>query len=236
MVVKHRRTLHLADGSQLYRFLGVFGFTWYIAIVPIILYIFSIIMSCIFLAEVTGAGASFFSTSTVNFALGYWAGSIATTMLLTGFIVGKLLYIRSQLRGALGAEFDRRSPYVTISAMLVESACLYSACALAFIILFARNDPFQNIFLPILGQVQIIAPLLIVLRVAQGRCFTQKSLYQTTTLAFSSRPSRAPVSVQFQMDVVRSGSDPSTAITSEIAADVHKDSFMTLGKDPSSFS
>jgi hypothetical protein len=127
-------------------------------------------MSCIFLAEVTGAGASFFSTSTVNFALGYWAGSIATTMLLTGFIVGKLLYIRSQLRGALGAEFDRRSPYVTISAMLVESACLYSACALAFIILFARNDPFQNIFLPILGQVQVCLAFLTTCKLWPNPC------------------------------------------------------------------
>jgi hypothetical protein len=112
-------------------------------------------MSCLFLAEATGTGAEFFSSTTANFALGYWAGSLATTFLLTTLIVGKLLYIRLQLRKALGPAFDRQSPYLTLSAMIVESASLYTVFALPFLVLFARNDPFQNIFLPILGQVQV---------------------------------------------------------------------------------
>ncbi|KAI0028701.1 hypothetical protein K488DRAFT_57979 [Vararia minispora EC-137] len=200
----------MQDGFLLYRFLVVFDYNWWIAIVPICVFLFSIIMSCIFLAEVNSQGAGFFSTTTVNFALGYWVGSIVTTVVLTSLIVGKLLYIRQGLRKSLGKDFDRRSPYITISAMLIESACLYTIFALPFVVLFARNDPFQNIFLPALGQVQIMAPLLIILRVAQGRSFTQRTIYNSSQ-AIRSGSTRQPVSVHLQMDVVTSRSTPSTA-------------------------
>jgi len=218
----------MQDGFLLYRFLGVFGFKQYMAIVPVCVYLLSIIMSCFLLAEITQNGADFFSANTVNFALGYWAGSIATTLLLTTLIVGKLLHIRRQLRKALGPSFDQKSTYVSISAMLIESASLYSAVAIAFIVLFSRNDPFQNIFLPLLGQVQIIAPLLIVVRVAQGRCFTQKSFEQTTTYMSSTRQ---PLSVHLQMDVIRSSSNPLATANGSITAIDKSDIEYGLSRD-----
>ncbi|KAI0030173.1 hypothetical protein K488DRAFT_54802 [Vararia minispora EC-137] len=207
----------MQDGFILYRFLVVFNFVWYVSIVPVLVFLFTIIMSCLFLAEVNGAGSEWFSSVTTNFALGYLAGSIATTLLLTTLIVGKLLYFRLQLRRALGPAFDiTTSPYLTISAMLIESACLYSAFTLPYLILFSRNDPFQNIFLPIAGQGQVIAPLLIIMRVAQGRGFTENALKQahstivsrSMVLRVSARPSSYENhTVHVPMDVMNSGAD-----------------------------
>jgi hypothetical protein len=45
--------------------------------------------------------------------------------------------------------------YVSIVAMLIESAALYAVWSTVFLICYARNTPFQNILLPPLGQVQV---------------------------------------------------------------------------------
>jgi len=53
----------------------------------------------------------------------------------------------------MGARYG--SNYISLVSMLVESAALYSAWALAFLITFARESAIQNLLLPALGQVQV---------------------------------------------------------------------------------
>jgi len=128
-------------------------------------------MSCLLLAQIELPSVGFFASSSTNFALTYWSISIATTLLLTVLIVGRLLVMRYRLRKVLSTEGN--SPYTSLSSMLIESAFLYAVTALIFIITFAKNDPVQNLVLPVLGQVQSISPLLITLRIAQGRAWTR---------------------------------------------------------------
>lgn len=109
-------------------------------------------MSCFLLALLTQTGAALFSSSTVDFAVAYWASSIATTLLLTILIVARLMYLRHRIHSTLGP--DHKSPYLSISAMLVESALLDSVYTLIYLVLSVKNDPFQNIVFPLLGQVQ----------------------------------------------------------------------------------
>lgn len=111
-------------------------------------------MSCLLLAQIENPTVGFFASTSVNFALAYWSISIATTLLLTVLIVCRLLFMRYKLRKVLSAD-DRNSPYTSLSAMLIESAFLYAVTALIFIITFAKNDPVQNLVLPVLGQVQV---------------------------------------------------------------------------------
>lgn len=111
-------------------------------------------MSCLLLAQIELPTVGFFAKTSVNFALTYWSISIATTLLLTVLIVSRLLVMRYKLRKVLTTE-ERNSPYTSLSAMLIESACIYAITALIFIITFARNDPVQNLVLPVLGQVQV---------------------------------------------------------------------------------
>lgn len=114
----------------------------------------TIVMSCLLLAQIENPTVGFFASTSVNFALTYWSISIATTLLLTVLIVCRLLFMRYKLRKVLSAE-DRNSPYTSLSSMLIESAFLYAVTALIFIITFAKNDPVQNLVLPVLGQVQV---------------------------------------------------------------------------------
>ncbi|KZT03126.1 uncharacterized protein LAESUDRAFT_762120 [Laetiporus sulphureus 93-53] len=61
------------------------------------------------------------------------------------------------------------SHYTGVAAMIVESAALYSAFTLLFIIPFGMGNPIANTFLQALSEVQIIAPFLIIYRVTQGK-------------------------------------------------------------------
>ncbi|GJJ11140.1 hypothetical protein Clacol_005371 [Clathrus columnatus] len=170
----------LQDGLLLYRFFIIFDHNYWIALIPGGLYIVSIIMSSLMLAQITNPNAGFFSRTSINFALTFWSISIGTTLLLTALIVSRLMYMKYQVRKAF-VNKQTKTPYLSISATLVESAFLYSVVGLIFIITFVRNSPVETLFLPLLGQVQSIAPLLILLRVAQQRAWTRKTLKPETT-------------------------------------------------------
>ncbi|KAJ3567409.1 hypothetical protein NP233_g6390 [Leucocoprinus birnbaumii] len=107
-------------------------------------------------------GITLWSEISIKFAIPYWAVSISLNVIITACISLKLLYLRKISLG-LGAE------YVSVTAMLVESAALYTSNGLIFVISYAFSSPIQHIALPLLGQMQTIAPLLIILRVLQGR-------------------------------------------------------------------
>ncbi|EJD50831.1 hypothetical protein AURDEDRAFT_159973 [Auricularia subglabra TFB-10046 SS5] len=75
-------------------------------------------------------------------------------------------------------------------AILIESAFLYTICGVAFLVPFGLADPFQNVILPTLAQIESIAPLLIIMRVAQGQAWSTE-----TTTQFS-RSTYAPKSIK----------------------------------------
>ncbi|KAF8513811.1 hypothetical protein JB92DRAFT_2922060 [Gautieria morchelliformis] len=143
------------DGLLLYRFLVIFSFNYWVVVIPSMLYLVSIITSCLLLAQMAKPNTTIFSPVSVNFALTYASVSIGTTLLVTILIVSRLLLMRYKLHRVVGSREGRDSPYVSISAMFIESACLTSAVALIFIITYANNDPAQNLVLPVLGQVQV---------------------------------------------------------------------------------
>jgi hypothetical protein len=94
----------------------------------------------------------------MKLAIPYWAISISMTVILTALIAGRLLFMRYRLDKLVGARTS--TPYVTITAMLVESAALYSINGLIFLVSYGVNSPSQNLWLPLLGQTQVRTILL----------------------------------------------------------------------------
>jgi hypothetical protein len=111
-------------------------------------------MSCLYLATITHAGTPF-GSNLVSFALAYWSLSIGTTLLLTLCIVAHLLLMRHRIQSACGKHQVQGSPYLSISAMFVESASLYSIVGMITLVCFAKGFPAQTLVLPLLGQVQV---------------------------------------------------------------------------------
>ncbi|GJE91766.1 hypothetical protein PsYK624_079170 [Phanerochaete sordida] len=173
----------LADALMLYRFHVIWSASRYqYAVIPALLaFVLSIISSCILLAQIADPGGALWISASANMALTFWSTSVTLTCYCTLAIAARLLYMRHTVRALFGAH--AQVPYLSLTAMLVESAALYAAFALAFLATYARGNPASFMLLAILGQVQSIAPLLIVLRVAQGRGWTAERVRETQRLA-----------------------------------------------------
>ncbi|KAF8993197.1 hypothetical protein BDQ17DRAFT_1431900 [Cyathus striatus] len=112
-------------------------------------------------------------THTVNLLLViYSIVSLSASVVVTSMIVGRLVLHRRRARKVL----NHSSPhYSSIIAMLVESAVLVVIMNLFFIISFALNSWYGSVAWQMWIQVQSIAPLLIVYRVAEGKAWSSSA-------------------------------------------------------------
>ncbi|KAJ6529060.1 hypothetical protein DFH09DRAFT_935035 [Mycena vulgaris] len=168
---------YLADGLVLWRFTMIFGYNYWLTALPGLMLAGSVGSSIALLISVTKGGDTFWSSKSVQFGIAYWSLSISLNIILTLSITSRIWLARHRIRKLIGSQHSTH--YVSITAMLVESAALYAVWGMAFLICYARNTPLQNILLPPLGQVQGIAPLLILFRVAQGRAWSQNTATAT---------------------------------------------------------
>lgn len=157
---------------QLYRFWVIWNSHWAMLVLPAGAYLLSIgtpqppyspiashrpyaASSCLMLSQITQPGKSLWHATNADFALLFWASSIALTFFVTLAIVARLLRMRLQLRRTMAAGADGAAVYLSVSAMLVESAALYTSVALVFLVTYVRGDTFNFVVFPALGNVQV---------------------------------------------------------------------------------
>ncbi|RXW17958.1 hypothetical protein EST38_g7901 [Candolleomyces aberdarensis] len=180
-----------ADGLMFYRFAVIYDRKLPLMIIPGILYAGIVGLSLAMLTFTMKPEEGFFGPTTIKIGTAYWSLSIGMNIIITSAIAGRLLKMRANIRKVLGP--NHSSPYTSVLSMIVESAALYTSWAILFLVPFARQDTFQNIVLPSLGQVQGIAPLLIIFRVAQGKAWNSSTATNTlnaktsTAMQFDSR-------------------------------------------------
>ncbi|TFK51122.1 hypothetical protein OE88DRAFT_1595175, partial [Heliocybe sulcata] len=170
----------MADGLLVYRcFLMYSGSSarW-IAAMPFLLYLPSTATSIVMLYQASRPESNVWAQSAANYGILFWSLSSTLNILASILIVGRIYFLKKQLNNALGA--DHAQAYTSASAMFLESAALYAITSIVFVGTYARNNWFQNIVVPVLGQITCIAPLLIILRVAYGRAYTFNTV-QTST-------------------------------------------------------
>ena len=95
----------------------------------------------------------------------------AVNLLLTLLIVGRLLALSNQVTRMLGPQHERT--YTSVAALLVESAAPYAVANLIFIVTYGIGSPGSNVVLPVLSQIMCTSSVLIILRVANGRAWSQ---------------------------------------------------------------
>lgn len=143
----------------------------------------------------------------------YFSLSIALNILLTLAIVTKLLIVRRRIKHH-AADSERLAQYVTVSAMMVESAALYAVCGILFLVPWGLKNTVEQLVLPTLGQAEVrfvsayflncsfltrsmqsLAPLLIIVRVAQGRAWSSdtESRLNGSTIRFGTTPRTATI-------------------------------------------
>jgi len=148
-----------------------------------------VFMSLLLLANVVMAILTLVSSSkgavytSINFQLAYLSISFSTNFIYTLLVAGRLLFMRRQIKAALGEEHSKF--YTSVAAMIVESSALYSAFGVIYVVTFALHNNVENLIFLWIIHVQAIAQLLIILRVAQGRAYTRDVTTKSTAVLSS---------------------------------------------------
>ena len=93
------------------------------------------------------------SNNAINFTAPYFWMSLSLNISMTIAICARLLFYRRRITRVLGP--NHGTQYTSVAAMIVESSFLYSAFALLFLIPFALNNPIQNAFIQLMGEIQV---------------------------------------------------------------------------------
>ncbi|KZT26506.1 hypothetical protein NEOLEDRAFT_1177507 [Neolentinus lepideus HHB14362 ss-1] len=132
-------------------------------------FMFAALTSILFIISVATTH-NLYAERSIDLGVPYWALSISFNLVVTLLIIARLYRLRREARRSLTP--DAASVYTSVGAMLVESAALYSLTGLVFIVCYARHSRAQYVLITWLGQFESISPLLIILRVAQGRAWS----------------------------------------------------------------
>ncbi|KAF9000126.1 hypothetical protein BDQ17DRAFT_1245852 [Cyathus striatus] len=168
--------------------------SWKIVVLPSMMLVASTTMSILRTIAAAQPAGSIFAASAVRFGLPYWALSMTLNMLVTITIVTRLVLARRAFQASAGQGY--RDTYSGISAMLVESALPYAIVSLILIILYARGNTAEILFVPLLPHIQCIAPELIIIRVRRGRAWTKETSQSLSTLRFDQQGDHSGTAIE----------------------------------------
>jgi uncharacterized membrane protein YgcG len=176
----------LADGLLLYRCYVLYANYWVI-VFPCLVYLASVAMGIILIYQTSQPDSSIWNSVAINFGLPYFSISLSLNILLTLMIVGRLILHSRNIRKAMGVPAGATGLYKAVITMLIESSALYAASSILFVAPWGAKSHVADIFLPILAETQVIAPLLIIRRVADQSALTSNTVVSGNTRPFSFR-------------------------------------------------
>jgi hypothetical protein len=117
--------------------------------------IFLAVSAILLLVQVTRVGGSPYQVvgGGINITPIFTIVSLILNGILSGSIVLRLLFFRWRIQKDLGPAAGRQ--YISIAAMLIESAMLYMAVWIPSLVPTFLQSPFQNVFTPACIHVQV---------------------------------------------------------------------------------
>ncbi|XP_006456360.1 hypothetical protein AGABI2DRAFT_122265 [Agaricus bisporus var. bisporus H97] len=144
------------------------------------------------------------------------------TILPTTLIAGFLIFESQRQRKLIGKSQQLSTPYMGVVAMLIESYAVESIWAIIFVILFARRHPMLQFFGNTQPYIEIIAYLLVLYRVANGRAYgsqrareSQSRRDHMSSLHWHHTAARSDVTSGSDTDVHTSGIQPEVDMVSQ---------------------
>ncbi|KAG1779049.1 hypothetical protein EV702DRAFT_1277476 [Suillus placidus] len=175
----------------LYRCCVIWNWARCVIILMSTIYITMIIMSILVIIQ-SSAGVIWYN---IHIQLAYLCIEVGLSVIYTVLVTNRLFVMRGLMRQVMG-EHDYSSIYDTSILMVIESAVLYSVCAIIFIVSFALHSNVSNLCFLSISHIQGIAQLLIIIRVARGQAITCELSTPvaavSTSIAFSGTASDAP--------------------------------------------
>jgi hypothetical protein len=168
----------LGDGLLIYRCYVIWN-SWKIIIFPTFVYLGALSMSILLIFESAQPGANFFVGHAVDFGVPYLSLTIGLNIIVTTLICGRLMHLRREIGKVLGPSHAKM--YTSIIAILVESAALFTAFGIAYVIIYARKSQSEFALVQVWGDFCGISPQLIILRIAMGHGWTKDTVGQLTS-------------------------------------------------------
>ena len=94
-----------------------------------------------------------YSAPTATGALAYSISSLLLNLTATGFIAGRLLVHRHRIVSQLGRGYGQH--YVSITAVVIESAAIYTSFLIVIIVVYAIGSPLTNLLQQVIEPVQV---------------------------------------------------------------------------------
>ncbi|PPQ81884.1 hypothetical protein CVT24_008380 [Panaeolus cyanescens] len=177
-------TSWMNDALLLWRLWVIYrGSRFYIPVVLgcSVIYITTFVLGVVLLVEALSPNETLFAATVVGFGTAYYSLTVAYTIIVTGLLLARILGIRRNLIKVTGwTEYG--SQYLGIVVLIVESSALYTVWGIIFLALYLTNSPIEGIFLETLSEIQIIAPLLLMYRVSQGKAWKEDTSMQLTSI------------------------------------------------------
>ncbi|KAG8221413.1 hypothetical protein J3R82DRAFT_1597 [Butyriboletus roseoflavus] len=158
-----------SDAFLLYRCHIVWMANKYALALPALLYLATVGSSIAYLVVSATPGAVYSTYSVQVSGISYFSCSAAMNVCASALISARLLMHRRAITQAIGS--PQGTFYLSYMAMTLESAMLYTLFVIIAMVVFTLNSPLENVFFPVLGTIQVIAPALIIYRIAHGIAF-----------------------------------------------------------------
>jgi hypothetical protein len=133
---------------------------------PALLYLMTVGSSIAWLVVSSAPGAVYSTHAVQVTGICYWSFSAAMNVCASCLISARFWMYRRAIMQAIGP--TQGTFYLGYMAMTLESAVLYTTFVIIALVVFILNSPLENVFFPVLGTVQAIAPSLIIYRIARG--------------------------------------------------------------------
>ncbi|KAJ7320874.1 hypothetical protein DFH08DRAFT_388532 [Mycena albidolilacea] len=159
----------LADGFAVYRAYVVWQRKWWIAIVPAILLVGTLVtgIGVIYTFTRVTPGNVVFIAEVVPWVTSYVTMTLATNVVCTSLIALRIIRNRMSF-SPVGLARNSRDPLWTSLIIILESAALYSSALIVLIVLYLLGSNAQYVALDITVSSIGIAFVLIILRVTLG--------------------------------------------------------------------
>ena len=102
-------------------------------------------MGTLWTLESSHPGLSMYSAQPLAYGTAYYALSLGVNIILTVLIVARLLMYRRTHMAHLPPEHAQQ--YLSLATLIIESAALYSAFAIASLVSYAIDNPISQIWL-----------------------------------------------------------------------------------------
>ncbi|KAF7370708.1 hypothetical protein MSAN_00704000 [Mycena sanguinolenta] len=191
---------------------GQHTLAWAVIMFPVILLASSFVtsaMGTLWTLESSHPNLSMYSALPQAYGTAYYALSLGSNIILTLLIIGRLVTYRRTLLENFPAELARH--YISLAAVIIESAALYTVFAVLFLITYALNNPTNQVWLVVASGCQQIANLLIIYRLADGSAWRQDTLTIKTNAIHFSGGSVRPLSTNINSLHVAAGPAPPTS-------------------------